>query len=563
MRDGPSLPSTRQSTILSWSVAAVLIAVSTGVLGWMIGETGTGITQKDARHYYRSAISFAQGDGWGFPVYEIVSDSIAWIPLSHFPPGLSILYGSLIYLGIPPAQVPVVVNLVMWPILLVGLGLLAGRLARSATAIVWAVALGAITWPLINRFQLTESEVLFLPILVLLTYWLTDSQSRSRGWGWWCGLLILLTLLLQTRYVGIFLYGGVVVWWTITRWRYVTWRQLAVEWALLALPGLSLMAWSLRNWFLVGHWFGPAHLTESSYELQESIVGFIQHAAWLVLPSIRPGPFVRSLGWGPLAAYVVLLAMLGIWGWRYRSRWLWIGSPARSPLLALLVVYLAVFTVFKPFFLSYPMNERFMSVNLALIQPFLMAILFHAGPGSHGWRPGLFAISNSLLLAIVLWMAWGRPGAPYVPLPDPAGYPQESYALLLRGVPSWLIHNPPRTLDRQRYLPEVEAYLSDASDEPVIVSNAPELFTEYAIATGTDPLEQWLAEGRCTVTHSVFLVVVDWDRWAVGLRDIGWDVHGRLPQELSTAITAKCPNLQAIDLPRSTIYRLPNELIGD
>lgn len=518
-----------RAALWSWVIVSVLIAVGLAVMARQIGETGVWISWKDARWYFRSGVSLAEDLGYTVPIYRIAEDALEWIPLTHYPPLVSTFYALGIRLGIAPETVPGIVNLIAWGLFITGVALLSARVAQRASAAAWGVTLALLTWPYWSPFQAALSDPIFYSILVWFAYFLTDSKDRNRVW-WWACTLILLTLLLLTRYVAIYIYAGIFLWWTVVRWREVAFRRLVGEWFLWGLPALPLGAWLIRNWFLSGYLFGPGHSTDRPLPFVEAQFWVFVQSVWIIFPSVWPMDTVRMLGLAPIiGAGVALIVIALLVLCKYRN-WLWLWHPLHTPLPALILAYISVFTIFS-FTLSYAMTQRYMAVTLALLQPLILGSLILT------WQKKPWVLpSGYLLLHAVLLLAVTGAGL----------------------TPPWMGNGPARTLDRSRYFPDVDVGLAAMSHETAVISNAPDFFIDRPIVAGDYPLQEWFQMGTCQTRHPVLLVVVNWDRWSTP----AVEKPGFLPPDaLNNAIQTKCPNLEPLQMQRATLYHLANATV--
>jgi hypothetical protein len=248
------------------------------------------------------------------------------------------------------------------------------------------------------------------------------------------------------------------------------------------------------------------------------------------------------------ASVVVATAWVG----RQRAR-----QVAATPLPAFLAAYLGVYAFLQPFLAFTPMNRRFVTVALCLAIPWLVAVcsrasraLFHAALGS------LLVVNLGLLAAVVEPHAGhllvARP--PFVL--DTAGRPGQVAAMRAVGVPTWLLHPPPRLRDVEVHLRDLDRRLRETSPAIPIVSNAPSLFPDRVVARSDSPISDWLVRGRCEARQPLLLVVVDWDQWGGAGASPPLAARARQPQRLVEAIHRKCPALVAARTKNAWIFEV-------
>lgn len=542
-------------------IAALVIAGSTVALYLLIWNYGANFSWKDPRHYLGAGYNFYQGNGFVISEYDVEADAIVMRPLTHFPPFVSMVYALLMWLGVSPDNTPTLVALLAWPFFLVGIGLLTYRLSHSAVITLFSVLIAVITWPYLGIFTKAISEVIFLPLLVFLTLTLTGLSKKRQQTKVQLGVAaVILALLMLVRYVGIFFYAATLIWWSWWRIKQRQFRQLFIELIILGAAALPFLAWIAQNKLLTGNLFGPQHLGPSQHTFADGLIAVVKHSSWLILPALRPGPIWREFGWVGVSMLLILVAMGVYLFWRYRPQELWqIEIPSHTPIPIYLVMYFALFTVFQPFLLFFPMTERFMSVALCLMIPWLLSMFVRVPPRwAYTYLSGYITLNLTLL--ILLSFANGLPNWIIINPPrfgDLANRPTEVNESLTNGVPSWFLHRPPRLKDLPLYHQDVNDFLQIFGPEVAIVSNAPDLFTHRTVVPDDWPVSYWLDDGSCVSRNDVLIIIIDWDRWADGkLAD--W-LEGPSARQLARQVEQKCPTVSKTTFSHSIIYHLPKQ----
>ena len=174
------------------TVSLVLVAYGT--------SSGPGISP-DSVSYAAAARSLANGDG----LLDFTGEALA-----TFPPGLSLVLGGLVALGIDLNAAVVIVNLVALAITVVLTYILA-RLVLPTFA--WSIAVTAlVAWARVTTevFSMLWSESLFVPLVLAIAIVLV--RGYRRGHVTWSDVVLIsvaLALLISVRYSGIFLIAAV------------------------------------------------------------------------------------------------------------------------------------------------------------------------------------------------------------------------------------------------------------------------------------------------------------------------------------------------------------------
>jgi hypothetical protein len=545
------------------AVAAAVSGFAVALASWLIlylrvWIPGLETSFKDARHYLASAARWASTGRLELLELRLQPVAVVSEPLSSFPPVTSWALGSLVAAGASIEHAPTLLALAAWPLLLAAIAWLTHRLCRDPVLAALAVGIAAVTWPYLNVYTEVSSEILFLPLVVLATAIFTGLPERE---GSVRGPLLLgaaaTTLVLLSRYTGMFFYAALLTWWVWHRIRRDRIRRLVPELAILAVPGSIFLVWIARNAALTGHLFGPTLMAETLGVGYDHVVEtFLTQSTWLVLPAVRPGAVWRAYGVAGalgVAAITAVGAALLLGTLRRRPR-----LPS-SPLVPFLVLYVGFLAVAPAFMRMQGMTERYMAVVLALAQPFLIARLVRA---PKRWARGFLAAFLGLQVGLALAFtaataglgAWVEPGP--LRATDLAGRTDDQMRQLLAGAPAWWVHRPPRLHDLERHLPELHRVVDRLDPETPIVSNAPELFSWRPLLPVSGAVELWLERGGCHPPVPVAAVVVDWDRWTAG----GETARDELPADrLRALLEDRCPDAPRLRVPRATVLLLSPE----
>lgn len=557
-------------------IAGFLIVVSTVMLWATIWEHGLHITG-DSDNFLNAAYSFYQDQSFAFPIYDPVADTVIAEPTAHWPPLPPLIYSIPLWFGAPLAIAPSIVSLVLWPIFLVGMAWLSYRLSHSVLTMVLTVLLATVATPFQEVFSTVLSEPIFLTLLAFAVARLTNLPQTTKSVYYPLIIgIVLLALLLLTRYSGMFLYAGVVVWWSGWRLYQRRYADLWREWVLFGIGAIPLALWLARNLWLSGHIFGNRHLTNSVDTFTDGVAAVLQYSV---------GLFLLVPEWGYLSGVfaavstvlsqngtTILLALLwltffAVVGYIFRQH----DSPVlatmgrlHSPVLAMLVVYVGLYTLVQPFVSFNPMDVRDFTTMLCLGLPWLLGLLV-ALPKQARARMvfGYVSLNVLFLMALLIF----RLVASTTTLASPE---QQAIAANTSGylntfnLPNQRLHIPPRTRDVTHFHPDLVQHLQRFETPPVVLSNTDLLLAPYPelrIPGGGAPhrsLANWLQHGACEVQSPTVIVVFDWDRWQADIwydwRRGNWvlyNVEGPV-----ALIEQKCPMLEKTVLEHSVIYHL-------
>ncbi len=547
-------------------VALLSFLASTTLLALIVVPHSTTV-YPDTVTYMGGALNLIHGRGIYQQVYDLQHDSIIPDPITRYPPLTSMVYAALLFVGVPVAAVPSVVALIAWVCFLAGLAVLTYRLSRSLLLVALVVVLATFTESYLRVFVHGISEVLFLPLLVWLLVLLVDLPTHPNPRAISRRLLavvVLLTLLMLTRYVGVIFAGVVVLWWIWWRLWQQRARWLKGELPLFALSGVPLLVWLLRNSMLTGGVLGK-NASPSRETFQEGLLAVLQESRQIVLPT-RPDALAGLREWGnfeavmPFVHLPLLILLVGvlIWRWVYlriREDQSWL-RPPRSPLLLSILAYVGLYTFVQPFFLFSPIDWRDTATLLSLTQPF---VLIAAAQLFAGWRAKLVLstyVVCSLGLVFTPIVTQGIPQALRLNPPQITNFyhdPAAMWHLRRQAVPWWLTVGPFRIATIPRHHPEVLSLLREADADTAVISNVKTVPLFYIDIERRPPvrvnyeerivsLERWLDHGTCMPRVNVALVLLQ-----------GHSSDEELAQ-YAADIEAKCPALHKTTFDGSTVY---------
>ncbi len=576
--DTPAPPPLSPAALL---VALVAIALSTGMLYLTVGVYGTSEGWYDTANYLSGALHVLKGHGYTIKTYDAALDTIRFQPITHYPPVTSLVYAFFLWLGVPLIAAPAWAALCCWPLFVGGIGVLTYRLSHSWWGAAAAVVIASLTNSFLQLYQLTLSEPVFLPLLVGVVVLLVGLPQRERLPPVQTGAaIVLLALLMMTRYAGVVFFGAAGLWWVWWRVRQGRARRLLWEVPLWSLATLPPAAWTVRN-RLASEVVVGTHLDDSFNTFWEGVSGVLNQSIQLLFPALFPmsdTPILRTGGhflWIPLAeagvallgqvlhlalqlAIVGIIVVLGRWLWKAHRASGYPLSLSPSPIGPMLAAFLFLYIVVQPFVSFKPMDFRDSTALLCLVQPLLVAVVVgvlrrRAGTVLAGY------IAVNLLLIVVPVVLFGIPRVVSLVPPAVHDFPDITEANVYeeRGIVHWLVVKPMRMSFMPRHRPEVVPFLAqvDTADK-VIISNIGQMLFYYEgqeygpaqifrIKPGPSAFYTWLDEGVCTSRHNVMLLLMR--RFA---NDRSFD--SQMEQ-----VEAKCPSLERVVLREDTVvYRL-------
>lgn len=555
-------------------LAAGLIIIVSTLMQWATLWAYGGYVLGDSDVFLTVTYNLYQGQGFVFHSYNLASESVVAVPMAHWPPLIPVMYSLPLWFGVPLPMAPSIILLILWPAFLVGMGWLGYRLSQSMGAMVWTVLLAAVASPFLYVFGAVWSEPAFITLLVFAMAIFTNlpQQTENVTWRLISGI-VLLALLLLTRYPAMFLYAGVVVWWIGWRWYQQRYAALWRELVLFGLGGVPFALWLARNVVVSGHLFGGGHIDTSQDTFVDGFVAVLQQSVGILLLVPEHG-YLRDafslasmvLSRGGLAIIVGLLwlALFGTIGYtlhRHNIPVLASLASLQSPVVVLLAVYIGLYTLVQPFATFTPMDVRDFTTVLCLALPWLLALLVCL-PKQTRQRMLFGYVSLNMIMLVVLLA-----GRLVAPPPDPRlNATSGSGPVYYFNVFNQYAHIPTRAHDLPRFHPELAQHLQQFETPPLVISNTdlllapyPEMVVKWGGATDQSLL-LWLQEGACQAQSETVIVIFDWYRWEADVwldwQSGQWFLYN---QEGPTAfIERKCPHLEKIVLDNNIIYHPGN-----
>ena len=233
-----------------WLFWVLLIVVGLAAVWFMryLTPDGMGLVN-DSVGYIGGARNIAEGNG-----YSRLKGNGKPTPISNFPPLFSIFLAGISFLGPDPIEGSLILN-----VLLFGANVfMMGVLVRKATGNgLWGLAAAlffAASEPLFraHSFAMTEPLYLFLSFLVL---WFYLQYAEKENWLWLAASGITASLAFLTRYVGVSLYGTVVLCLFLFSARdedkLVNWRRFWKDFGIFLAAGVPLvLVWLARNFIV-------------------------------------------------------------------------------------------------------------------------------------------------------------------------------------------------------------------------------------------------------------------------------------------------------------------------
>lgn len=268
----------------------------------------------DSVAYINGARGLVEGSGYG----RLAGDGTIK-PITHFPPGFSVVLALFGLVGMDAIPAARIVNLGLFALNIVLVGLLAQRAARSQWAGVLAAALFAFSESLLSVHAYALSEPLFLTFtmgsMLALLRAIELFPPKAYNAGWVMALVVsgdLAGLAYLTRYVGLALLPvGVVVLLLTTG----GWKQ-RLQRAAIFLGGalLWIIVWTVRNAALVG---SATNRTFAYHAIsQENLLDGVRNLWAFVLPRRIPlFDLLPGEVWVGLTGLALALLAAGlIWG---------------------------------------------------------------------------------------------------------------------------------------------------------------------------------------------------------------------------------------------------------
>ncbi len=543
----------RYSAVLAGAIALAAVLLSTWLLYLIIWENGMW-GRWDAARFLNGAVNLVHGNGITTRTYISHDDGIEPVPITHSTPLVAIVYAATMLLGLPYLSTPLVVSLVFRVLLLVATGWLAYRLSASWLAAALTVVLVSITESTFYLSMSINSETIFLPILVLVMIVLVDLNQRESEVVPRLGIaVILLTLLVLARYVGVVILAAVMLWWFWSRVYQRRFKPLLWELPMLGAAMLPLLVWLFSNRQNQRVRAFGEHFEQGNDTFIDGILGVLHSTSQIVFP-FRTG-FLGDLSWVEFVWHLPILALLGYLIWRYVPRPKQLLAPHRSPILLAIAAYIALYTIVQPFMLFCPMDDRDVTTVLCLIHPWLFGMF---GQIRNRWASiglSVFVMGNVSFLVIRLALG-GLSGLISLNPPALRDFSREPAEVrqqyIDQGIPAALLPIAPRTNTIQRYNPDLAAFLQQF-DDLMVVSTIPNIlfytdighkpFVKYELKLEGSSYDGWLARGSCYPDLiNTAVIISEWD----------FVVRERDPADLRQ----KCPGAAYALIDHSLVYRL-------
>lgn len=547
MTSAGSTPHKHRALIVA---TALLIAISASFFAWRVFRTGLQYGVKDQRHYLQTGWNLASGEGYRIAeIAQTFDEGVVKSRYAVFPPLTSTLLAALMKLGVPPDTAPTAAAVILWPLSLALIALLASRLSNHPAAPLWATAFAVISWPLMESFNETASEMTFVPIVLLLALVLRQPPDAARAEvPRAAGTALVLSLMTLSRYVGIPLFVAMVAWWCSWRARQKQLRRLAPELAVLSVGALPIVGFLIaladaKRFPFSDEW---GWSFDRGGDIFVRLFEFLKHSVWLPLPAVRPVSLAREFGAPvviPCAAAIVAFLYLA---WRLRPARVsldWIVTRNVIPFFTL--AYLGIFAVDR----VHTMKTRYAAILLAIFLPWLVSLVLASDRRAKIGLGLLLVLNTSLLVGAATARPLHRDA---LAGEDLAGRYDETLELLGAGFPKWLVLRPPRLRDLERHHPRMHLLLAGREPDSFgITTNAPGLFGYRAASD----IRAWLERGSCSPAVDVYVFVVDWDLWARGENGFG-DME-RKPADFARDVLDKCPNAEQVAIDHGYGYFLP------
>ncbi len=555
-------------------IGVSILTLSTVLLYLTAGVHGLRIFGYDSANYMSGAINLVQGHGLSLKVYHLTTDTIVWQPITHYPPLTSLVYAGLLLAGAPLLHVPFVTSLCCWLAFLSGIGVLTYRLSNSWWGAATSMVIAAFTSNYLLVFQMVLSEPVFLPLLVWSVVLLVNMPEQGSIPLWrMATIVLLLALLILTRFVGSVLFAAIILWWIWQRYRQQPLRRLAGEVVLLSSAFLPMALWLLRNALSAQEKVG-SHLQASKDSFWDGISGLLNQLSLLILPARDPLPELALLqqeDWGDLDRWLpwlhfgVQLAILGIlfilgrrlWRLARRQPQPWHILPA-SPILPIVAAFVALYVLLQPFVSFRPMDYRDATTLLCLLQPYLIALLIRLLQRRTRTLLALAYISLNLLVMLLPILLYGIPGvisfSPFQ-IHDLSGDVEKIAYYNRQGIPDWLVLKHFRTGFVEKHHPEIPPLLRQSETETVVISSMTHLLfydeqrnylpaSLFSMQENYKEIADWLQHGQCQSQYATSIL-------------IDTSLYAQYLDGIKAETAQKCPELQPVVLDDLLVYRLP------
>ncbi len=547
--------SSPKNTSVAIIIGLILLILFGYVFATALWQQGIKMIPFDSFTYLRTGLHLAWGDGLGIFRYYARTDRVQFIQTNHYPPLTSLFYGSIAQLGnLPPSMLPATVSLVGWVALLAGIGVLTFQLGKAPLLTALTIILTATSYHLWFIFLHAMSEPLFLPLLVWLMVLSYNLPQREHRCGWrFIGVVLLLMLMMLTRYVGVIVLAAVMLWWA-WHWWYTPNRKLTRligESTILAASALPIATFMIYFKLQATQDVG-VHFIPSRYTFIDGVWEMLLQGSTVFLPNFQVTAITEWIGWYGWIAYgILVLLLVGL-------LWYVVGTgkvpswhkPHPSPILLFLLGYVALYTIVQPFLSFYPIDWRDMTTILCLTIPLISGAIAYL-PVRWSYVVLSAYIALNVLMAVVQQQ-----------IPQPTPYaPQEKQASVTS--PKEHQHYEQRPVSKRdsalySTLADQEDLVAWVQAQPrnhVLLTNDPaflalhtssvieDIANPYFFNT-TEPPTAWLDAGSCSSQYPVSIVLFPTDKYA---RDV---------EAMKQTIERKCPGLPKRQFDNSVVYTL-------
>ncbi len=568
--------SSPKNTSLAISIGLTLLILFGYVLASAIWQHGTKLIPMDSFIYLRTGFHLASGDGLGIIHYYPDTDSRQFVPTTHYPPLIPLVYSVLaLGLNIHPDTLPTIVSLVGWIAMLAGIGVFTYQLSKSPLIAALTVILPATSYGTWFAFLHAMSEPLFLPLLIWLMVLTYNLPQREYGYRIrFVGVVLVLMLLMLTRYVGVVVLAAVMLWWA-WHWWYTLHRKLTTliqDSVLLAASAIPAFAIIMYHKLQATPTLG-GHLAQGEATFADGVWAMLLQGGQILLPNLHMTTLIARFGNVIWIVYLLLLLLIGwlLGNVRGKTRsWM---KPHPTPALLFLVGYVLLYTVVQPFFSFEPIDWRDMTSILCLTIPLISAAIAYlpvrwssvALTGYIGLN-SLFSIGHGMI-ATPIDTAYQQESSPIAlehqqrssptPLEDRGQEEQQEQDIVggESGLQKWITIETPRSRNLPNYHPDLLQWVQAQSEKSVILTNVPELLAPYADGSIEHAAESragflaqapqaWLDAGSCRSKYPVSIVLFPWDKYA------------EEAQTIQQAVERKCPGLPKRQFEHSVVYTL-------
>lgn len=433
-----SWASDRQNLVL----AALVLLPAALVL--VAGRHGLGMTP-DSVGYVAAARSFATD--WSFTYWD-------GTPLAHWPPGVPLILGILLRVGLDPVISAFVLNILASGALVVLAYRIGRQLLESPRLAILLAALASVALSTVHVYSELWSEPLFLVLCLTVVWLLTRMVREGASRAGVLAVVVCVCLACSLRFIGVALLPVVGLSMLLAEARRGLPRALALAVVVAAASTIGAAAVALRNLALVGSLTG-------TWSTSHATVGGLVRTTlatvgrWIV-PEVRVGSTVAVIAG-------IAIAGAAAYGAFCLARDAGVRRHA-VPLLAFVASYLVVLMV-SELKVDGVIDERYLSPMLVPVSLLVVAASWNlwrrvAGPGPIAlgdpeWRrrrPGGLAVGAVVVLVGGVYLAGNGAGSVgYAYRAGRAGYnsaqarssPLARAAGSVSGMPGLLSNDPP------------------------------------------------------------------------------------------------------------------------